>query len=59
MLADAKWTQHSSGTGRLERVRAKFEPTPPVAILCHCENPYPLGDDASALPLSSLGSILV
>jgi predicted AAA+ superfamily ATPase len=59
LLADAKWTQHPSGTGQLERVRAEFQPVPPVAILCRCENPYPLGNDATALPLSSLGSLLL
>ena len=58
MLADAKWTQHPSGMGRLERVRAEFQPAPPVAILCRCENPYPLGHEATALPLSSLSSLL-
>jgi len=58
MLADAQWTQHPSGTGRLERVRAEFQPAPPVAILCRCENPYPLGHEATALPLSSLSSLL-
>jgi len=30
-----------------------------VAILCRCENPYPLGTEATALPLASLSSILV
>lgn len=58
MLADAKWTQHPPGAGRLERVRAEFQPTPPVAILCRCETPYPLGHEANALPLTSLNSIL-
>ena len=58
MLADAKWTQHPSGAGRLERVRAEFQPTPPVAILCRCETPYPLGHEANALSLTSLSSIL-
>jgi hypothetical protein len=59
MLADAKWTQHPSGTGRLERVRAEFQPAPPVAILCRCDNSYPLGNEATALPLASLSSLLV
>jgi len=58
MLADAKWTQHPSGTGRLERVRSEFQPTPPVAILYRCENPYPLANEATALPLASLSSLL-
>ena len=57
-MADAKWTQHPSGTGRLERVRAEFQPVPPVAILCRCENPYPLGNEATAIPLAPLASIL-
>ena len=59
MLADAKWTQHPTGAGRLEKVRAEFRPVPPVAILCRCDNPYPLGNGTTAQPLSSLGTLLV
>ena len=58
MLADAKWTQHPSGIGRLERVRLEFQPPPPVSVVCRCQHPYPLGDEATALPLASLHSIL-
>ena len=42
-----------------KQIRAEFEPAPRVAILCRYENPYPLGNDATALALSLLSSILV
>jgi predicted AAA+ superfamily ATPase len=57
-LADAKWTQHPSGTGRLEKVRAEFVPAPPLAIICRCSNPHPLGNGADALPLTALTDFL-
>jgi predicted AAA+ superfamily ATPase len=58
LLADAKWSQHPSGIGRLERIRAEFQPSPPAAIVCRCANPYPLGENATAVPLASLADML-
>jgi len=54
-LADAKWTGHPSGTGRLSGVAAEFDPAPPLAILCRCAHTFPLGENASAVPLAELG----
>ena len=58
MLADAKWTQMPSGTGRLERVRTEFSSPPPLAIICRASNPFPLGNDGEALPLTALADYL-
>jgi uncharacterized protein len=58
MLADAKWTQQATGSARLGKVRAEFQPKPPLAIICRCHNPYPLDQDAIALPLPGLGEWL-
>lgn len=55
MLADAKWTENPKGIGRLASVAGEFHPSPPLAILCRCANPFPLGDNARALPLAALG----
>jgi predicted AAA+ superfamily ATPase len=57
-LADAKWTGHPSGTGRLAAVAAEFDPAPKLAIFCRCANPFPLGENASAVPLAELGNWL-
>jgi len=54
MLADAKWTENPTSIGRLASVAGEFNPTPPLAILCRCANPFPLGDNARALPLAAL-----
>lgn len=58
-LVDAKWTAKPAGAGRLARVAAVFDPPPQMAILCRCANPYPLGENARALPLAALGELLV
>jgi len=58
MLADAKWTENPTGTGRLASVAAEFSPPPPLAIVCRCANPYPLGKGARALPLAALGELI-
>jgi predicted AAA+ superfamily ATPase len=57
-LADAKWTGHPSGTGRLAAVAAEFDPAPKLAIFCRCAHPFPLGENASAVPLADLGDWL-
>jgi hypothetical protein len=58
LLADAKWTEHPDGPGRLQSVRAELRPPPPAAIVCRSPNPYPLGEGVTALPLSGLTSWL-
>ncbi len=57
-LADAKWTGHPPGPGRLAAVAAEFDLAPPLAILCRCTHPFPLGENASAVPLSEMGNWL-
>jgi uncharacterized protein len=58
MLADAKWTENPTGAGRLSRIAEEFEHAPSLAIICRCANPYPLGGNATALPLDGLSSFL-
>lgn len=53
-LADAKWTEHPSGTGRLAGVAAEFDPSPALAILCRCAHTFPMGENARAVPLAEL-----
>jgi predicted AAA+ superfamily ATPase len=55
MIADAKWTENPRGTGRLASVAEEFSSSPPLAILCRCANPFPLGENARAVPLAALG----
>lgn len=58
MLADAKWTQQPTGTGRLEKVRGAFNPRPSSAIICRCESSYPMDNGTTALPLAGLAEWL-
>lgn len=57
-LADAKWTAHPTGVGRLSRVAAAFDPSPALAVVCRCAHPYPLGDKARALPLAAVAELM-
>lgn len=58
LLADAKWAEHPDGLGRLARVRSELKAVSAAAVVCRAANPYPLGDGATALPLSALASWL-
>ena len=63
-LADAKWSEHPEGPGKLALVRQELRPRlPPCAIVCRSANRYPIaaGVEASPWPISRLppGSIPV
>jgi hypothetical protein len=57
-LADAKWTEHPSDVGRLLEIREELSPASALAVVCRTPNSYPLGNDASALPLAELSGFL-
>ena len=57
-LADAKWSEHPGDLGRLERIRGEFPTLPEAALVCRAPNPYPVGEQALALPLGDLRRFL-
>ena len=61
-LADAKWTASPDAreAALLERVAAELPrgSVDRLAILCRCENPYPLSDAVEALPLEGAAMFL-
>ena len=57
-LADAKWTEHPEGPGKLALVRREMDPSPVSAIVCRSANRYPIAEDIEALPLADLPALL-
>ncbi len=56
-LADAKWTEHPDARdgSSLRRIARELPPgsVRSLSIVCRAPNPYPLGDDARAVPLDA------
>lgn len=57
-LADAKWSEHPDGPGKLAFVRREFDPSPPSAIVCRSPNRYPMAAGIEALSLADLPAFL-
>ena len=57
-LADAKWSEHPEGPGKLALVRRELEPSPACAIVCRAANRYPIAPRIEALPLADLPALL-
>lgn len=57
-LADAKWSEHPDGPGKLALVRRQMEPAPASAIICRSANRYPIAAGIEALPLADLPDLL-
>ena len=57
-LADAKWSEHPEGPGKLALVRREFDPSPPGAIVCRSANRYALAAGIEALTLADLPAFL-
>ena len=57
-LADAKWSEHPDGPGKLALVRREFAPAPASAVICRTPNPYPIAPGIQALPLAELAELL-
>ena len=57
-LADAKWSEHPEGAGKLALVRRELAPSPPCAIICRSTNRYPISAGIEALPLADLPHFL-
>ena len=57
-LADAKWSEHPDGPGKLALVRREMEPAPASAIICRTANRYPVAPGIEALPLADLPALL-
>jgi uncharacterized protein len=57
-LADAKWSEHPDGPGKLISVRSEFDPPPPCALICRAANRYPIAPNIEALPLADLPAFL-
>jgi len=57
-LADAKWSEHPDGPGKLALVRREIDPAPASAIVCRSANRYPIATGIEALPLADLPTLL-
>lgn len=57
-LADAKWSEHPDGPGKLAMVRQELDPSPPGAIVCRSPNRYPIAVGIEALALADLTALL-
>lgn len=57
-IADAKWTENPTSSGKLSLVRKDIEGDPPTAIFARAANPYPLSNGTQILPLSEIPSFL-
>ncbi|MGA2067429.1 MAG: ATP-binding protein [Thermoguttaceae bacterium] len=57
-LADAKWSEHPEGPGKLALVRRELDPPPACAIVCRAANRYPICAGIEALPLAELPALL-
>jgi predicted AAA+ superfamily ATPase len=57
-IADAKWTENPSSSGKLSLVSKEVPGDPPAAIFARAANPYPLPNGTQVLPLSAIASFL-
>jgi hypothetical protein len=57
-LADAKWSEHPDGPGKLTAVRREFDPSPQCAIVCRTANRFPIAPGIEALGLGDLPALL-
>lgn len=57
-IADAKWTESPSSSGKLSLVGKEIPGDPPAAIFARAANPYPLPNGTQVLPLSEIASFL-
>lgn len=57
-IADAKWTENPSSSGKLSLVGKEVPGGPPSAIFARAANPYPLPNGTQVLPLSEIASFL-
>ncbi len=57
-MADAKWTENPSSSGKLSLVRKEIKGDPPAAIFARAANPYPLANGTQILPLSDVPAFL-
>jgi hypothetical protein len=57
-LADAKWSEHLKGPGKLALVRQEMDPSPASAIVCRSANRYPIAAGIEALSLADLPALL-
>lgn len=58
ILADAKWSENPSHTGKLPRIQMEFEASPPTHLICRSANAFPISDKIQATPIKDLQSIL-
>lgn len=57
-IADAKWTENPTSSGKLSLVRKDIKGDPPAAIFARAANPYPLSNGTQILPLSEVSAFL-
>lgn len=57
-LADAKWSENPSNSGKLAQVKAELDPVLRAAIICRTADSFPLSEGIEALSLNSLSGFL-
>lgn len=57
-IADAKWTENPTTSGKLSLVRKEIQGDPPSAIIARAANPYPLSDGTRILPIAEIPGFL-
>lgn len=57
-IADAKWKENPTSSGKLSLVAKDIPGNPPAAIFARAANPYPLSNGTQVLPLSQIASFL-
>jgi hypothetical protein len=50
-IADAKWAEHPSNAGKLEKVRVELPDHTPAALFCRTNNSYSVTSSVEAIPL--------
>ncbi|MFP4157255.1 MAG: ATP-binding protein [Opitutales bacterium] len=53
-IADAKWAEHPSNAGKLEKVRGELPDNTAAALFCRTSNPYPMTASVEALPIGDI-----
>ncbi len=57
-IADAKWTENPTSSGKLSLVRKEINGDPPAAIFARATNPFPLPNGTQILPLAEIPDFL-
>lgn len=57
-IADAKWSENPTTSGKLRLVRKEIPGDPPTALIARPANPYPLPNGTRILPLEEIPAFL-